>query len=77
MRKWEETVTRWYIRGMIAWNDFKDSERGDTNFIAIALILAVVVILAGMFYAMGDTVMDKVKTSVENFVTNPANSVTK
>lgn len=68
MRKWEETVTRWYIRGMIAWNDFKDSERGDTNFIAIAVIAAVIVVLAATLMGVGERVMNAAEKRVTNYI---------
>jgi hypothetical protein len=43
-------------------------ERGDTNFIAIAVIVAIILVLAGLFLALGESVMGTIKTKVEGFV---------
>jgi hypothetical protein len=39
------------VSGLI--QDFKESERGDTNFISMLLIIAIVVVLAGLFLTLG------------------------
>ena len=54
------------IKGKIRnfWND----ESGDTNFIAIILIIAVVVVLAGIFLTFATGAMNKVSDQVTNFV---------
>lgn len=43
------------------------SERGDTNFISIILILGVVVILAGLFITFSDTIVGTVRSTIESF----------
>lgn len=41
------------------------SERGDTNFISILIILGIVVILAGIFIGFKDTIVNKVRDILE------------
>lgn len=45
-------------------------ERGDTNFISILIILAIVIILAGIFIAFKDQIVTKVTGVVNQFTTN-------
>ena len=42
-------------------------ERGDTNFISILIILAVVVVLAGVFFGFKDQIVGQVKEIVDGF----------
>lgn len=49
-------------------HNFLTEERGDTNFISMLLIIGIVLVLAGMFLAFGQGVMDKIKENVMNFV---------
>lgn len=55
-----------YVSGVI--RDFKESERGDTNFISMLLIIAIVVVLAGAFLTMGKGVMKTVTEQVDEFL---------
>ena len=51
--------------------DFKNSlksERGDTNFISIIIILGIVVVLAALFIAFKDNIVDKVKEMMNIFM---------
>ena len=57
-------------KGHGAWLRFKNGERGDTNFVSMLLIIGIVVVLAGAFFALGDKVMDKIETAIDNFFTN-------
>lgn len=57
-----------YVMMTNCWDEFKESERGDTNFISILLILAVVIVLAGAFWLMSDTLMQSVSTAVTDFL---------
>lgn len=47
---------------------FLASERGDTNFISIIIIIAIVVALAGVFWAFANKGMDSVKKAFEKFL---------
>lgn len=44
-----------------AWKRIMTDERGDTNFISIIIILAVVVTLAGAFIGFGDQIIGSVR----------------
>lgn len=54
-----------------AISEFLKSERGDTNFISIILIVAIVVALAGVFWLMAkggmDTVSNLFNTALNSF----------
>lgn len=43
-------------------------ENGDTNFISMLLIIAIVVVLAGLFVTLGKDVLDTVSEKVETFL---------
>ncbi len=60
-----------YVSGVI--RDFKESERGDTNFISMLLIIAIVVVLAGAFLKFGDSIMDTVTKQVDAFLNGLGN----
>ena len=47
---------------------FLASERGDTNFISIIIIIAIVVALAGVFWAFAKNGMDTVKKAFNSFL---------
>ena len=53
------------VSGII--QDFKESERGDTNFISMLLIIAIIVVLAGAFMTLGKDVMDTVAEKIRIF----------
>ncbi len=46
---------------------FKNEERGDTNFISISIILAIVVILVATFLGFRDQIMSVVSDKVNKF----------
>lgn len=54
------------VSGLI--RDFKESERGDTNFISMLLIIAIVVVLAGLFLTLGKDVMATVTQKIKEFL---------
>lgn len=52
-----------------AWEDFKESERGDTNFVSMLIIIAIVVVIAGAFLALVKTdIIPAVQRKVVNFI---------
>lgn len=71
MEKITTIIDNVYIMVMCSFKRLKESERGDTNFISMLLIIAIVVVLAGAFYTMGDKAMQLISNKVENFITNP------
>lgn len=46
---------------------FSKEERGDTNFISILIILAIVIILLGIFIGFKDTIVARVSEIVDGF----------
>lgn len=69
MGKIDEMLIGMKVRAYCALEEFKNSERGDTNFISMLLILGIVVVLAGAFLTLAKTtVMEPIKTSVEEFM---------
>lgn len=50
--------------------DFKNSlksERGDTNFISIIIILGIVVVVAGVFIGFKEQLVQKARELINNF----------
>jgi len=43
------------------------SERGDTNFISILIILGVVIVLAGVFIGFKDQIVQQVQDIIDGF----------
>lgn len=43
------------------------NEQGDTNFISIIIILGIVIIVAGVFVAFKDQILEAAGTAIENF----------
>lgn len=43
------------------------NERGDTNFISILIILGIVIILAGLFIAFKDKIVEQVNSIIDGF----------
>ncbi|WP_185752509.1 hypothetical protein [Butyrivibrio sp. AE2032] len=48
--------------------NFLASERGDTNFISIIIIVAIVVALAGAFWALAKGGMDTISKAFKTFL---------
>ena len=48
--------------------EFKNSERGDTIFISIILIVAIVVVLAAAFMALANGGMEKITQMFNDFL---------
>lgn len=72
MEKLTEIMDRGVIRTKCFVYDFLHKENGDTNFISIAIIAAIVVVLAGFFIYFGKDIMKTMSESVKKFIQNPA-----
>ena len=48
--------------------EVKSSERGDTNFISMLLIVGIVVVLAGLFLTLGKSVMTQISNKITTFL---------
>ncbi len=71
MGKIDEMLIGMKVRAYCALEEFKNSERGDTNFVSMLIIIGIVVVLAGAFLALGKDVMTGVTKSVTDFIKNP------
>lgn len=56
------------VKAECAWNNFMDSERGDTNFVSMLLIIGIVVVIAGLFLTFGKGVMQTISQKVTTFI---------
>ena len=59
------------FKAMRAFSEFKNSEKGDTNFISIIIIIAIVLVLAGAFFAIANGGMTTIGTKFNSFISNP------
>ena len=69
-KKIREKAENAAVRAQIEANDLMkkaSSERGDTNFISILIILGIVVVLAGVFIGFKDQIVAKVTEIIESF----------
>jgi len=48
-------------------NKLRNSERGDTNFISILIILGIVILVAGLFIGFKDRIVTMVQDIVDDF----------
>lgn len=64
MERINDMINLLVIRMMQAINGFCDEERGDTNFLSIAIILVVVLALAVVFIGFGDTLTAGLEDSI-------------
>ena len=56
------------INAKTRFTQFKNSEKGDTNFVSMLLIIGIVVVLAGLFLTLGKDVMDQISDNVTKFI---------
>ena len=70
MSKINEMLIRLQFRTNCVLEKFKKSERGDTNFVSMLLIIGIVVVLAGLFLTLGKNVMTAIEGKVTQFITN-------
>ena len=68
MDKLNGMLIRMQMKANQAVEEFKDSERGDTNFVSMLLIIGVVVVLAGLFLTLGKEVMNEITNKVKDFI---------
>lgn len=69
MERINQMLVTLYLTVTGAWEDFKESERGDTNFVSMLLIIGIIVVLAGLFLTLTrDNIMDKVSRKVTDFL---------
>jgi hypothetical protein len=54
------------LRAQIAATNFLTEERGDTNFISIAIILIVVIAIAIVFIKFGNDITDKLGDAIKD-----------
>lgn len=70
MKKVQDIMTRMHIKALCAFQNFKNSERGDTNFVSMLIIIGIVVVLAGLFLTLGKEVMASIGNKVKEFINN-------
>lgn len=68
MNKIDTMLTKMYFSASEKLRNFKSSERGDTNFISMLLIIGIVVVLAGLFLTLGKSVMTSITTKITTFI---------
>ena len=71
MKKINDLMLKMYTKATCAMYNLKNSERGDTNFVSILLIVAVVVVLAGLFLTFGREALNALQERVIKFINNP------
>ncbi|MGE9976324.1 hypothetical protein ACQRAS_10040 [Coprococcus catus] len=68
MGKINEMLIKLQFRKNRAFEEFKKSERGDTNFVSMLLIIGIVVVLAGLFLTLGQGVMTAIEGKITTFI---------
>lgn len=68
MKKLNAMIIKLQMKANNAFNEFKNSERGDTNFVSMLLIMGIVVVLAGLFLTLGKDVMTTVTQKIQDFL---------
>lgn len=68
MNKVDKMLVKLQTKAGGALENFKKSERGDTNFISMLIIIGIVVVLAGLFLTLGRGVMSAITTKVMDFI---------
>lgn len=57
MKKLRNKLNLAVLKGQMAMRDFLSNERGDTNFISIAIILIIVIVIAVAFISFREELM--------------------
>lgn len=68
MKKIQDMMAKAQFKVFCAVQNFKNSERGDTNFISMLIIIGIVVVLAGLFLTMGKNVMTSISLKIKEFI---------
>lgn len=68
MRKINEMLTKMQVKAYCKLTNFINSERGDTNFVSMLLIIGIVVVLAGLFLTLGKNVVTSISQKVQDFI---------
>ena len=70
MRKMDAWLMRGQMRVQNKVQELLDSEQGDTNFISIAIVLAIVIAVALVFMGLKDRIMGIAENAVKNLENN-------
>lgn len=70
MEKIKNKIEMGLIKARCGLYNFVHKDNGDTNFISIALIIAIVVVLAGIVLSFARTGAEKAGEKVTNFIEN-------
>lgn len=60
-------LTQLYCKAATDLYYAKNSEQGDTNFISIIIILAIVILVAGVFIGFKDDILDSASEAMDEF----------
>ena len=61
-------MNRIQMKALSAFTKFMRSEKGDTNFISIIIIVAIVIALAGIFWAFAKGGMSTISSKFTKFI---------
>lgn len=65
----QSKLTQLYCKAATDLYYAKNSEQGDTNFISIIIILAIVIIVAGVFVTFKNQIVDAASDAINEFTT--------
>lgn len=68
MKKLLEKISMAFIRAKLAKDEIISEERGDTNFISIAIILIVVIVIAILFITFGQDLAAKLGSKIKELM---------
>lgn len=68
MKNLIEKMSMSMLRAKLAAKTFLSEERGDTNFISIAIILVIVIVIAILFITLGQDMADSLETKIEELM---------
>ena len=70
MKKIMDMLTKMHVKASCAVESFKNSERGDTNFVSMLVIIGIVVVLAGLFLTVGKDLMTTIGQKINKFISD-------
>lgn len=68
MKKLINKLNSKLLSAQLAVRNFVSNERGDTNFVSIAIILVVVIVIAIVFISLGGKLGAALKTKVQDLL---------